>query len=120
MLVSAPGQLRPGDDRLGHAAVRAGAPAGRKPRNTSHSETVRRRKLSGTHKDSRVSGCGASNLCHRSRHVDRRFFKVRELFFEGELKVEKVDTALNVADLLTKALDFDVMMRHARRAFGYV
>ena len=42
MLVSAPGQLRPGEDRPEHAAVRAGAPAGRKPRNTSHSEAVRR------------------------------------------------------------------------------
>ena len=57
--------------------------------------------------------------CHRSRHVDRRFFKVRELYFEGELKVEKVDTTLNAADLLTKALEVDVMVRHARRAFGY-
>ena len=38
---------------------------------------------------------------------------------EGALKVEKVDTSLNVADLLTKALDFEVMVRHARRAFGY-
>ena len=42
VLVSAPGKLRPGDDRPEHAAVRAGAPAGRKPRNTSHSEAVRR------------------------------------------------------------------------------
>ena len=42
MLVSAPGKLRPGDDRPEHAAVRAGAPAGRKPRNTSQSEAIRR------------------------------------------------------------------------------
>ena len=42
VLVSAPGKLRPGDDRPEHAAVRAGAPAGRKPRNTSQSEAIRR------------------------------------------------------------------------------
>ena len=39
--------------------------------------------------------------CHRSRHVDRRYFKVRELEFEGKVKVEHIDTKLNSADLLT-------------------
>jgi hypothetical protein len=52
--------------------------------------------------------------CHRSRHVDRRFFKVRELVFAGAIKVEYIPTAENPADLLTKALDQSTFYRHAR------
>ena len=53
--------------------------------------------------------------CHRSRHVDRRYFKVRELSFEGLLKVGKVATEDNVADVLTKVLDFESHWKHVRR-----
>ena len=42
--------------------------------------------------------------CHRSRHVDRRYFKVRELVGTGELVVQHIPTAENPADLLTKPL----------------
>ena len=40
---------------------------------------------------------------HRSRHVLRRFFKVRELVHSGEVVVKWVDTNANKADLLTKS-----------------
>ena len=53
--------------------------------------------------------------CHRSRHVDRRYFKVRELEFEGKVKVEHIDTKLNSADLLTKPLPQHVFDAHKRR-----
>ena len=53
--------------------------------------------------------------CHRSRHVDRRYFKVRELASEGLLKVGKVATEDNVSDVLTKVLDFDRHWKHVRR-----
>ena len=43
--------------------------------------------------------------CHRSRHVLRRFFKVRELVAIGEITVKWCPTDDNVADLLTKALE---------------
>ena len=33
--------------------------------------------------------------CHRSRHVDRRFFKVRELHALEEIRVEHIDTHAN-------------------------
>ena len=60
-LGSVPGQLRPGEDRPEHAAVRAGAPARRKPRKTI---TLRQPSdalaLGHSHKDSRFSGCRAS------------------------------------------------------------
>ena len=53
--------------------------------------------------------------CHRSRHVDRRYFKVRELYFAGELRVEHVPTADNVADIFTKPLPFESFTRHKSR-----
>jgi len=40
--------------------------------------------------------------CHRSRHVLRRYFKVRELVAEGLIEVRWVDTKSNLADLLSK------------------
>ena len=53
--------------------------------------------------------------CHRSRHVDRRYFKVRELAAEGQLHVEHIDTKLNSSDLLTKPLPIDSFTRHRAR-----
>ena len=50
--------------------------------------------------------------CHRSRHVDRRFFKVRELEASGVLRVRHIPTERNRADLLTKALALDAFRRH--------
>ena len=57
--------------------------------------------------------------CHRSRHVDRRYFKVRELTFSGELRVEHVDTKKNTADILTKPLEYEAFARHRASLFGY-
>ena len=53
--------------------------------------------------------------CHRSRHVDRRYFKVRELAALGQLRVEHIDTADNSSDLLTKPLPLPKFMQHRRR-----
>ena len=50
--------------------------------------------------------------CHRSRYVDRRFFKVRELEASGVLRVKHIPTERNRADLLTKALPRDAFDRH--------
>ena len=50
--------------------------------------------------------------CHRSRHVDRRFFKVRELEALGEIRVYHVPTEHNSADVLTKALPREDFERH--------
>ena len=50
--------------------------------------------------------------CHRSRHVDRRYFKVRELAALNELAVQHIDTADNPADLLTKPLPFASYSKH--------
>ena len=56
--------------------------------------------------------------CHRSRHVDRRYFKIRELVASGELAVEWVATDLNEADLLTKTLKVEVFNRHRKTAMN--
>ena len=59
-----------------------------------------------------VNNAGAFELakdaktCHRSRHVLRRFFKVREWQHDTELMITKwiaIATALNTADMLTKS-----------------
>ena len=40
--------------------------------------------------------------CNRSRHVQRRYFKVRELVASGEVDVRWIDTNENPSDLLSK------------------
>ena len=40
--------------------------------------------------------------CNRSRHVQRRYFKVRELVAAGEIEVRWISTKDNLADLLSK------------------
>ena len=72
----------------------------------------------------RVDNSGAVELsrdrksCHRSRHVDRRFFKVRELSAAGVLSVQHVPTELNRADFLTKPLDETTFLRHRAAAMN--
>eukprot|EP00966_Prymnesium_polylepis_P317663 7339140-Prymnesium_polylepis.1 len=51
--------------------------------------------------------------CHRSRHIERRYLKVREWVHLGEIKVVYVPTDQNPADLLTKSLDSTLFRRHA-------
>jgi hypothetical protein len=66
----------------------------------------------------RVDNAGAVELardrksCHRSRHVDRRYFKVRELVAEGLLRVEHVNTKENSSDILTKVIDVAAHNKH--------
>ena len=69
----------------------------------------------------RVDNSGAVELsrdkksCHRSRHVDRRYFKVRELAAEGHIRVEHINTDDNSSDLLTKPLALPKFAEHRRR-----
>ena len=39
--------------------------------------------------------------CNRSRHVKRRYLKIRELVAEGEIEVKWVDTKDSLSDILT-------------------
>ena len=50
--------------------------------------------------------------CNRSRHILRRYFKVREFVHAGEIEVKFVPTAENRADMFTKALPPKDHMRH--------
>ena len=47
--------------------------------------------------------------------MDRRYFKVRELSYEGLVCVEHIDTKLNSADLLTKSLGTELYHTHRTR-----
>ena len=40
----------------------------------------------------------------RTKHIDVRFYKIRELMGSGDLDLQKVHTSENVADMLTKAI----------------
>ena len=59
----------------------------------------------------RCDNKGAKDLSHdrstsaRSRHIDRRWFFVRELQHQGVVSVIAVPTADNISDLMTKVLN---------------
>jgi hypothetical protein len=63
---------------------------------------------------------GAFNLCQResrgkhSRHIERKFFKMRELRREGAVKLVLIPTDEMEADMFTKALSDKVLHRHRR------
>ena len=67
---------------------------------------------------------GAFNLCQRttkgknSRHIERKGFKMRELHFDGVVKLIHVPTEEMVADLLTKPLPDAAFERHRKTAMN--
>ena len=50
--------------------------------------------------------------CQRSRHIERRYLKVRELVAQGDIEVRYCPTKENVADALTKSLPPAVHKAH--------
>ena len=53
--------------------------------------------------------------CQRSRHIERRYLRIREWVADGEIEVRYVATKDNCADALTKPLDAATFARHAER-----
>jgi hypothetical protein len=51
--------------------------------------------------------------CQRSRHIERRYLKVRELVAQGDVIVKYRETSENPADMLTKPLDAATFNKHA-------
>ena len=51
--------------------------------------------------------------CQRSRHIERRYLKVRECVAQGEIVVKYRETTENPADMLTKPLDGATFRKHA-------
>ena len=56
--------------------------------------------------------------CQRSRHIERRYLRVRELVASDEIIVKFVTTASNAADLLTKPLELTDFTRHSNALMG--
>jgi len=57
--------------------------------------------------------------CQRSRHVERRYLKIRELVAASVIEVKAIDTKDNPADLFTKStLDNEAFTRHAATVKG--
>ena len=50
--------------------------------------------------------------CRRSRHIERRYLKIRELVADGEIVVKHVESADNHADMLTKPLELEAFDYH--------
>ena len=44
----------------------------------------------------------------RTKHIDVRFHKIRELVATGKLLLEKIHTSKNAADMLTKPITADM------------
>ena len=51
--------------------------------------------------------------CQRSRHIERRYLKVRELVAQGHIVVKYIPTESNVSDALTKPLPPHLHAAHA-------
>jgi hypothetical protein len=51
--------------------------------------------------------------CQRSRHIERRYLKVRELVAQGDIIVKYRETSENPADMLTKPLDAATFKKHS-------
>ena len=49
----------------------------------------------------------------RSKHIELRYAFIQELVVDGQVKVHKVHTPLNMADLMTKYLTGDVTKKHS-------
>ena len=51
----------------------------------------------------------------RSKHIDRKFHKIRELISNGDVCILKVASADNVADPLTKPMSQSQLDRHTEK-----
>ena len=56
--------------------------------------------------------------CHQSRHVERRYLKVREYVAEKQIHVTYIASADNPSDVLTKTLPAADHARHSRTLMG--
>jgi len=56
--------------------------------------------------------------CQRSRHIQRRFLKLREWQAEGHIKLVYVSTDDNAADVLTKPLPTAAFRKHTDKLSG--
>ena len=49
----------------------------------------------------------------RSKHIDLKFLFLQELILDGQVIIQKIGTADNQADLMTKYLNGDTTLKHA-------
>ena len=56
--------------------------------------------------------------CHKSKHIDRRYLKVREFVEDGKIIVEHVSTDENPADLFTKCVPLAKFVKFCKMVMG--
>ena len=54
----------------------------------------------------------------RARHIDLRYFKVRELVSSGQLSIKRINSADNCADVFTKNVGPQILNRHLPMLLG--
>ena len=71
-----------------------------------------------------VDNSGAVELANnnrtttKSRHIHRRYLKIREYVEQGEITVAHISSDLNTADIFTKPVAFEAFTRHVKSLFG--
>ena len=103
VLVSAPGKLRPGDDRPEHAAVRAGAPAGRKPRNTKPAREGERRAMVAALMKARESHAPDSDAMYEEAR--KLYLQAVELYYSDRSSAPKVGLLVDLVVLDQRGAD---------------
>ena len=56
--------------------------------------------------------------CHKSKHIDRRYLKVREWVEDGLISVDKVRTDENPADIFTKFVSLAKFVKFCKMIMG--
>ena len=51
----------------------------------------------------------------KTKHVELRFLYVQELVAKGTIRLKKVNTKFNCADVLTKYLGSELLLSHLRK-----
>ena len=62
----------------------------------------------------------AQKLTSRTRHIDIKYFALCEWIERDYIHLERIDTAVNMADHLTKALSRTLFHRHADYLLGHI
>jgi hypothetical protein len=61
----------------------------------------------------------SSAMHHKSKHIDVRVYKLRELVNDGTMELYQVASADQTADALTKSVSAELLRRHRQRMLGH-
>jgi hypothetical protein len=59
-----------------------------------------------------------SVMYHKARHIDTRVYRLREMCRDGTMRLEKISTQEQTADIMTKGLPKAPFCKHRNRMLG--